>query len=159
MKAESRPKAAPESAGRRAHDNTSRLAAEAAVLGAMLLSNEARNGVIDMLVTDDFERGAHRTLFEVLTAMQAANIHIDNITVNDELARLGKLEEIGSLASVWALTSIEGCPVPAAWPTYAVLVRREARRRRDLQLLRRAIERLEAGEDPAVVAADLAVAA
>jgi replicative DNA helicase len=142
------------------HDTTTHIeAAEAAVLGAMLLSTEARIGAIDMLATDDFERGAHRTLFDVLAAMHAANIHIDNITVNDELGRLGKLEEIGSLASVWELTSIEGCPVPAAWATYGVIVAREARRRCGIRVLQRALERLMAGEDPAIVAAEMAVAA
>ena len=132
---------------------------EAALLGAMLLSAAARDGVPRMLDPDDFDRSAHRVLFEVIVAMHAAGDEIDNITVNDKLAATGKLDEIGGLAAVWSLTAVEGCPTPSSWPTYATIVAREARRRRDIVTLRRAIARLEAGEDPAVVAAELEVAA
>lgn len=134
-------------------------AAEVAVLGAMVLSYEARAGALEMLADDDFDRHAHRTLFQVIAAMHNGEIPIDGVTINDELARIGKLDEIGGLAAVWLLTALEGCPTPAAWPTYSTIVVREARRRRGIALLRRAIERLEAGEDPARVAADMAVAA
>lgn len=139
--------------------NTASMAAEAALLGCMILSTEARHGAIGMLTADDFEREAHRTMFLALDTMHAFGEAVDQITVNDKLAGLGKLDEVGGLAAVFELTDPTACPSPAAWPTYATIVAREGRRRRGIRVLRRAIARLEAGEDPAVVAAELEVAA
>jgi replicative DNA helicase len=140
-------------------DPTSTEAAEAALIGAMLLRPDARDGALGMVTAGDFDREAHRTVFETVVAMHAAGEHVDNVSVNDRLATTGQLEVVGTLAAVWALTSLEGCPTPAAWPVYATIVAREGRRRRGIRLLQRAIDRLEAGEDPALVSAELAVAA
>jgi replicative DNA helicase len=132
--------------------------AEAAVLGAMILSVEARIGALELLSAADFDRPAHRVVFEAVSALHHDGVPVDPVTVNDRLAASGRLDEVGGLGAVYGLTALEGCPVPASWPTYATIVAREARRRRGITVLRRALARLEAGEDPAVVAADLAVA-
>jgi replicative DNA helicase len=140
-------------------DPTPTETAEAVLLGAMLLRPDARDGALGMVTAGDFDREAHRTVFETVVAMHAAGEHVDNIAVNDRLATTGQLEVVGTLAAVWTLTSLEGCPCPEAWPVYATIVAREGRRRRGIRLLQQAIRRLEAGEDPALVSAELAVAA
>ena len=132
---------------------------EAAALGAAILSADARAGIVGALTPDAFLREAHRAVFEAVAAMHAAGEHVDQITVNDQLASTGKLDEVGGLVAVFELTDPLACPSPAAWPTYATIVAREARRRRGIRTLQRAIERLEAGEDPAIVSAELAVSA
>lgn len=135
------------------------LSAEVAVCGALMLSEDARAGVPTMLDQDDFDRPAHRTLYRTILPMIQRGDHVDNITVNAELAKTGRLDEVGGLGAVWHCTSIEGCSTPSAWPTYCTIVVREARRRRGIAKLQRAIARLEAGADPQLVAAELGVAA
>ena len=133
--------------------------AEAALLGAMIERADARKAAVDQLTPDAFDREAHRAVFVTLAAMHADGIHVDPVTVNDELALRGRLDEAGGLAAVWTLVAIEGCPVPEAWRSYLAIVDREASRRQTVRQLRRAIERLEAGEDPANVRSGLEVAA
>ena len=133
------------------------LEAEAAVLGAMILSGEALDGCARRLEPDDFVREAHRTLFDVLIEMERRGDSIDQITVNAELSAIGRIDVVGGVAAVWHLTDPATCPTPSSWPTYATVVAREARRRRGIAKLERALERLRAGEDPAVVARDVGV--
>lgn len=137
---------------------TAHEAAEAALLGAMLLSAEARAGAPGIVTADDFEREAHRTLFATITKMMEADEPVDPVTLNHRLVADGRLAEVGGALAVHHLSSLESCPVPASWPTYSTIVAREGRRRRGIRMLRRGIERLEAGEDPQVVATEIGVA-
>jgi replicative DNA helicase len=110
-------------------------ATEAAVLGAAIIDAEARAGVVESLTPDAFVREGHRTVFATIAEMHAAAEHVDQITVNDWLASAGRLDEVGGLAAVWALTSCEGCPTPRAWRTYVgIVVRAHARRVRAAEL-------------------------
>ena len=135
------------------------LAAEVALIGAMTHNAEARDRVPRMVSADDFDREAHRVLFEVICELHDEGSPVDQIIVNDRLIGTGRIEVVGGLVGIFDCTSVEGCPSVNAWPSYATIVAREARRRRDIVALRRAVSRLEAGEDPAVVAAELEVAA
>ena len=148
------PKAA---AGQQGHpDGTSEpcptLAAEAAVLGAMLLSSEACDGVPRTVGPDDFHRHAHRVLFEAICRLHAAGETVDAITVGCELHFRNQLDEIGGTVVLHELSDPIATPAPSSWPAYATIVGREGRRRRAIAKLRTAIDRLQAGEDPAVVA-------
>lgn len=124
---------------------------EAALLGSMILSRDAREGALRMVTADDFSREAHRIFFETVATLHADEEYLDQVCVNDRLILNGKIDDVGGLASVWALTSVEGCPVTASWPAYSTVVAREGKRRRILRQLHDAIGRLERGEDPAVV--------
>ena len=143
------------------HEDTTRhaLAAEVALVGAMAQSSEARTHAVRMIDPGDFTREAHRVLFATICELHAEGSPVDNITINDRLIETGKLDEAGGLVGIFDCTSLEGCPIIASWPTYATIVAREARRRRGITKLTRAIERLEAGEDPAVVAGELGAVA
>ena len=134
--------------------------AEAAVLGAMIASPDALMGACRMLAAGGhlFSRPAHRTLFDLLEQMHLAGDPVDVITVTDRAATRGKLDELGGPLGVSDLSDPATCPVPATWRAYCEIVLREARRRRGIKVLRDALARLEAGEDPAVIAEDLAVA-
>lgn len=132
-------------------DDAPHLAAEVALLGCMMLSGEARDGVPRMVGPGDFEREAHRVLFEALVRMHRAGEVVDHITVGAELHHRDQLDVIGGLTALYAVSDPSATPSPASWPTYATLVAREGRRRRTIRSLFRAIRSLEAGEDPAVV--------
>lgn len=132
--------------------------AEAAVLGAMLLDDDARQGVPAMLHPDHFYRDAHRVVYGAILAVLEDGVTPDTLTVTAKLATTGQLDEVGGPLALSDLCGMAVCPVPASWPAYCTTVAREARRRAGIRLLRRALDRLEQGEDPAVVAADLAVA-
>ena len=131
---------------------------EAAALGAMLIDDEARQGVPSMLTPDDFHREAHRVVFAAIVAVLEDGIVPDVLTVTTKLATRRQLDEVGGPVAVSDLSDMRTCPVPQSWPAYATVVAREARRRRGIVTLRRALDRLERGEDPAVVASELAVA-
>ncbi len=82
---------------------------------------------------------------------------VDRLTVTDRLVTSGRLDEVGGPLGVSDLCDVDTCPNPAAWSSYRDIVVREARRRRGIATLTRALHRLQAGEDPATVAAELAV--
>jgi replicative DNA helicase len=133
--------------------------AEAAVLGAMILSRPALEGAAAMLTGADFHRPAHRTLFDHLAAMLAEDVPVDQVTTTLRLADTDQLDEMGSNAFAFDLTDPLACPAPSSWRAYAEVVAREGRRRRGIRVLRRALVRLEAGADPDAIASELKVAA
>ncbi len=132
------------------------LLAEAAVLGAAILSTEARAGMCATLDGDDFEREAHRTMFCTLAELHDDDVPVDQVTVNDRLATTDRLDEVGGPVAVFDLTEPLTCPHPGAWSHYAAIVAREGRRRRLVRALRRALVRLEAGATVDVVLATIA---
>jgi replicative DNA helicase len=129
--------------------------AEVAVLGAALLSVEARDGLLKMLTPRDFARDAHGVVFDVIGQLVAAGTDVDLVTLTCDLADRDLLDEVGGADAVSRLSSPEACPSPAAWPAYATPVVREARRRRLRTVLAGALVRLDRGEDPNVVAAEI----
>ncbi len=133
------------------------LQAEAAVLGAMLLDNGARQGVPSMLTPEDFDREAHRAVFVAVLAVIEDDAIPDPLTVTAKLAEQGQLDAVGGPVGVSDLCDMATCPTPASWSTYAQTVAREARRRRGIRTLERALDRLHSGEDPGAVAAEMAV--
>lgn len=107
--------------------------AEAAVLGACMLSADACAGVVSALDPDDFDLEAHRTLFVVITAMHRAGVHVDPVLVNANLALRDKVDEVGGPGAVHDLTHPLTTPTVPAWRHYAGIVRREADRRRAIR--------------------------
>jgi replicative DNA helicase len=133
--------------------------AEAAVLGAMLIYRPALEGAVAMLTGEDFDRPAHRLVFEAAAAMHAEDVPVDPVTLTVRLADDGRLEEAGDAGFASDLTDPLVVPCPTSWAAYARLVQREGRRRRGIRVLRRALVRLEAGADPDTIATELKVAA
>jgi replicative DNA helicase len=90
------------------------LEAETSVLGAILLSEQALDGVlIDVRLTpEDFYRERHRLIFRAMIRLRekAEPEPVDALTVCEELQRSGELEEAGGTAYVHSLPSM----VPAA---------------------------------------------
>ena len=105
--------------------------AENAVLGAILIDDKAADMLIPTLVRDDFYLAANRTIFGVMKDLQERSIPIDTVSVSDELERIGKLDEVGSIAYLSELA--EGIPSAANSEHYANIVRRDSLSRRVIE--------------------------
>jgi len=75
------------------------LAAEAAVLGSMLIDPECIGEAIELVERDAFYRIEHRHIFEALITLYEKNkgIGIDAVLLRDELVKRDLLEEIGGV--------------------------------------------------------------
>lgn len=107
------------------------LAAEASVLGSMMLSRDAINDVTGIISADDFYRPSHQLIFSAINDLQAAESPADAVTVASELTKRGELTKIGGAAYLHTLVS--GVPTAANADYYANIVR-------DRSILRRLVE-------------------
>ncbi len=78
---------------------------EKAVLGAMLLDNEAISRAIEVMDEDCFYDGSHRKIFQAICALFERNEAADQITVAEELRKRGELEETGGVLYLAQLTA------------------------------------------------------
>ncbi len=69
--------------------------AEQAVLGSMLLEEEAVASVLEILDESCFYLSQHRKIFQALSGLFERNVSIDILTAAEELTRLKELENIG----------------------------------------------------------------
>ncbi|MGA7271963.1 MAG: replicative DNA helicase [Acidimicrobiia bacterium] len=117
--------------------------AEESVLGAVLLSVEAANEVMDRLGGDDFYVPAHQSIFEAMRRLYDANQAIDAVTLSEDLRRSGELDKVGGVSYLTRLVDV--VPVTSNVIHYADIVE-DAARRRDL---------IRAGGTVATIAFDL----
>jgi replicative DNA helicase len=117
--------APPESAGSVPPHNEE---AEASVLGAILLTEQALDGVLLEvgLKADHFYRPRHQRIFEAMIRLKekADPEAVDALTVCDDLRSNGKLEEAGGEAYVHSLPTV--VPAVGAVLDYARIVRDDA---------------------------------
>lgn len=72
--------------------------AEQAVLGAILLDNQALYKALEVIGPDEFYRPAHRRIFEAMIDLSEQNQVVDLVTLTDHLQHAGTLEGIGGSA-------------------------------------------------------------
>src|SRR3989338_8636136 len=84
------------------------LEAERSVLGAVLIHNDAFNLAAQVIDAGDFYRDAHRRIFDKMVALNERNQAIDFVTLKEELARSGELDDVGGPAYVASLS--DGVP-------------------------------------------------
>nr|WP_290668472.1 replicative DNA helicase [Ardenticatena sp.] len=108
--------------------------AEEAVLGAMLIDPEAITKVAPFLRPEDFYRERHRWIYEALLNLHERDEPADELTIADELERMGRLSDVGGVAAIHELA----LKVPTALhiEQYGRIVERNA-------VLRRLIEAAE----------------
>ena len=105
------------------------LQAEESVLGAILLSREALGSVVEAgLRYDDFYKPAHQHIFDVAYAVSQSGDPVDTITVAEELARLGLLDQVGGVEALHALQN--ATPAISNAASYARIVQDAAMLRR-----------------------------
>lgn len=95
--------------------------AEQAVLGGLMLDNDAWDRVADILVENDFYRQENRLIFRTLTELSRRNQPFDVITVADSLKNIHKLEDAGG--EVYLFTLAKNTPTAANIAAYAEIVR------------------------------------
>jgi len=69
--------------------------AEQAVLGAILLENEALASALELLASEDFYKDSHKKIFLAMLDLYEKNEPIDLITVTNQLDKKAQLEEVG----------------------------------------------------------------
>ena len=126
--------------------------AERAILGAVLLDNQAFDAAAQVLTPEDFFGEAHRLIFEAMGTLSGRSEAIDTVTLREVLERRNVLERAGGAAYVSSL--IDGLPAAANVDQYARIIK-------DKAILRDAIDEAETirnmamdpGADPEVVLA------
>ncbi len=97
------------------------LEAEMAVLGSMLLDEDAMSVAFESLDKDCFYKDTHRKIFEAIAGLYNANKAVDLITLTDELKKDGTLDEIGGVSFLTAL--VNSVPTAANISHYVGIVK------------------------------------
>ncbi|TKJ39316.1 MAG: replicative DNA helicase [Planctomycetes bacterium B3_Pla] len=99
------------------------LAAEAAVLGSMLIDPECIGDVVELVERDAFYRIEHRHIFEALISLYEKNkgVGIDAVLLRDELVTRNCLEEVGGVEYIGKI--LDSVPSSANVAYYASVVK------------------------------------
>jgi replicative DNA helicase len=81
------------------------LEAEMAVLGSMLLDENAIGVAVEVLEKNSFYHDTHKEIFGAVIDLYSANKAVDLITLTDELKRRGTIEKIGGVSFLTALVN------------------------------------------------------
>ena len=100
------------------------LEAEKSVLGAILIQNEAFNHAAELIDARDFFRNAHSRIFEKMVILSERNDAIDFVTLKEELAKSGELDDVGGPAYIASL--VDGVPRSTNVEYYARIVKEKA---------------------------------
>jgi replicative DNA helicase len=111
--------------GRRSHED---LAAERAVLGAVLADNTLLDSLAEVVHPDDFASPAHSQIFSAMLKLSGSSRQVDHLTLAEELKVLGHLAAVGGPAYLMSLDQV--VPVPGNAVQYAKIVKDQALRRR-----------------------------
>jgi replicative DNA helicase len=113
------------SPGRVVHQD---LAAERAVLGAVLADNTVIANVAEVVHPDDFSVAAHSEIFAAMLALDGSQRTVDHLTLSEALKTRGQLAAVGGPAYLMGLDQV--VPVSANAVQYAHIVKDQAIRRR-----------------------------
>ena len=100
------------------------LEAEQSTLGSMMIERSALEKGLEMLRAEDFYRPAHQEIFDALTALSERDEPVDLITLQEELRKRNKLEDVGGTEYLMAL--VDSVPSAANIEHYAKIVERKA---------------------------------
>ncbi|TBR20319.1 replicative DNA helicase, partial [bacterium] len=100
------------------------LEAEMAVLGSMLIDEEAISIAIESLDKSVFYKDTHRKVFEVISNLYEDGKAVDLVTVTDELRKMGNLESVGGVSFLTELAN--SVPTAANIKHYTALVKEKS---------------------------------
>ena len=78
---------------------------EEAILGALMLEQDALTNVIDVLKTEYFYKPEHRLIFDAIRQLYYDEHPVDILTVVNKIKELGNLEKIGGAYYISQLTN------------------------------------------------------
>ena len=119
------------------------LEAEQAVLGSMLTDKDAVISAIEVLNVESFYRADNKAIYEAILNLYNRSEPIDIITVKDELASIGKFEQVGGLEYLANLP--DKVPTTANVEKYIKIVEEKYLLR---NLIKTSNEIIEMGYDP-----------
>jgi replicative DNA helicase len=126
------------------------LEAERSVLGAILVHNDAFNLAAQVLTPADFYRDAHRRIFDKMIALSERRQAIDFVTVKEELARAGEVDEVGGPAYIASLA--DGVPRATNVEYYARIVKEKSTLRNLIYAANKIVANAyEADQDPDII--------
>lgn len=96
---------------------------EQAVLGSMLISENASGFICSGFTEEAFYSLSHKKIFGVMQNIYSKNRPVDYVTVVSELEKAGVLEEVGGVDYLTSLTNI--VPTAANITHYAEILRRD----------------------------------
>lgn len=82
--------------------------AEGAVLGTLLMFDDALGEVMPVLSAEMFYEARHQWIYEAVVKVDAAGVPVDMISVGEALSASGKLEKAGGYAYLSSLTNESG---------------------------------------------------
>lgn len=97
------------------------LEAEMAVLGAMLIDENAIVYAMEVLDNETFYKDNHKKIFEAIINLYNANKAVDLITVSDELKRTNLLDTVGGVSTLTEL--VNTVPTAANIAHYANIIK------------------------------------
>ncbi|MHB8874010.1 MAG: replicative DNA helicase [Myxococcaceae bacterium] len=130
----------PSTGGYRLHED---LAAERAVLGAVLADNTVITDVAEVVQADDFSNPAHAQIFSAIVGLDSSQKKIDHLTLSEELKTRGQLATVGGPSYLMGLDQV--VPIAQNAVQYARIVKDQAVRRR-LAVVGREIQELASQE-------------
>ena len=102
--------------------------AEQAVLGGILINNDALNQVMDLISPGDFYREAHAVVFEGMVSLYNSSEPIDIITLSQVLGKKEQLEKAGG--ADYLATLVQSVATSAGIVYHAEIVRNVSVRRK-----------------------------
>jgi replicative DNA helicase len=102
--------------------------AERAVLGSILINNNAFYRVVGTIDTEDFFKDSNRAIFGAMRELAEQSRDIDHLTLKDQLAKKAQLESVGGSAYIASL--VDAVPDVANVERYARIVKEKSTLRR-----------------------------
>src|SRR5690606_23995093 len=98
--------------------------AEQAVLGGLMIDNDAWERVADQVSDGDFYRHDHRLIVRAIHVLAERNMPFDVVTLSEQLDKEGHLSQVGGLAYLGELA--KNIPSVANIKAYAAIIRERA---------------------------------
>ncbi len=121
------------------------LEAEQAVLGCILIDNQAQIDVLALMHESDFYSEAHSQIFKAMNKVYQKSIPVDFVTLTDQLEKDGILEKVGGIDYIMALTNT--VPSAANFKHYCDIVKSDSIRRKLIRSGQEIIEDAFENED------------
>jgi replicative DNA helicase len=131
--------------------------AERAVLGAILLDNQAYSQAAEFLHAEDFSLDSHRRIYLRMMELAESGRAIDFVTLTEQLGQHKEIESVGGVAYVTSLT--DGLPRVKNIEQYVKIVKDKALLRGLIHAATSAIEKAYAQDAPAEEIVDSAESA
>src|SRR5579864_5246748 len=125
----------------------SNVEAERAVLGAILLDNDAYNQAAEYLRAEDFSLDSHRRIYLRMAELAETGRPVDFVTLTEQLGQNNEIEAIGGSAYVMSLT--DGLPRVRNIEHYVKIVKDKALLRGLIHAATSAIEQAYEQDAPA----------